>query len=633
MQLNNIPQPLRVYDKWCVWRRETRDGKQTKIPYCPDDIQRRAESDKPETFAPFAKAIAACKNGVFSGLGIGIFDDLAAVDIDNCIAENGELSPMARDIVKRMDSYTERSPSGRGIRIIFKAPRFEYDRDKYYINNRNNGLEVYIAGCTRRFVTITGDAIKQKPIAYRSKAISDVLDTYMLKPSKAKTIKLSPQAESFALTDNAVLEKAHKAKNGALFAKLWNGDVSGLQSPSEADLSLCNLLAFWCGRDEQQMDRLFRLSGLMREKWDRPQAGSTYGALTIQKAVADCKEFYNPTSVKIVTAKEDFAKQQSNEVQDIDGNWEPPIAFDSFEGGQFPLESLPRPVMEFVGALAESTQTPTEMAGLLSLGVLSTAARGRFDIVVNSDWKEPLCLYTVAVAPPGERKSAVISALTAPLREYEAERIEQERQAIAVNHARHEMLQKSLDDAKARCAKGKASPEEMEMAARELVEYEVIHPFRLLVDDCTPERLTNLLAQQRGVITISSAEGGLFDAFTGRYEKVLNLDVYLKSHAGDSISIDRMGRASDIIPRPQLTLILTVQPEALCGFMGNSTFRGRGLCGRFMYALCNSFVGARNVESLPVPDAIRARYHEFIKRILEDESRGAIRLSPEADQA
>ena len=76
------------------------------------------------------------------------------------------------------------------------------------------------------------------------------------------------------------------------------------RSQSEADLAFCSHLAFWCGRDIAQMDRLFRHSGLYRDKWDRPQSGSTYGQITLEKAVSLCSSTYQP--VMHTNANEDF---------------------------------------------------------------------------------------------------------------------------------------------------------------------------------------------------------------------------------------------------------------------------------------------------------------------------------------
>lgn len=57
------------------------------------------------------------------------------------------------------DLYIEKSPSGKGIRIIFLVDDFSYDKSKYYFNNQKLGLEEYVAGSTNKYVTITGYAI------------------------------------------------------------------------------------------------------------------------------------------------------------------------------------------------------------------------------------------------------------------------------------------------------------------------------------------------------------------------------------------------------------------------------------------------------------------------------------------
>jgi len=95
--------------------------------------------------------------------------------------------------------------------------------------------------------------------------------------------------------DEALIARACAAKNGDRFSRLWAGDASPYgDDASAADQALCNLLAFWTGRDEDRMDRLFRRSGLFREKWDEKRGARTYGQMTIDKAVADCHDTYAP---------------------------------------------------------------------------------------------------------------------------------------------------------------------------------------------------------------------------------------------------------------------------------------------------------------------------------------------------
>lgn len=314
-------------------------------------------------------------------------------------------------------------------------------------------------------------------------------------------------------------------------------------------------------------------------------------------------------------------------------SWPVITPFDEVEAPAFPTECLPSPLDAFVEALAESTQTPEEMAGVLALVALSTAFQSRYEVEITPDWKEVLCLWAVAVAPPGERKSAVISALTKPIVEYEAQRREQERVEIAQNHAKKEMLEKELEAAKkpGKGNKGERQLDVMDLTAQ-LAEFQEMHEFRALADDTTQEKLVALMEQQGGCITVCSSEGGIFDMMRGRYDKQMNIEVYLKAAFGEPITVDRIGRRTNRVDSARLSMMLTIQPEVLAGLMANSAFRGRGLCGRFFYAMCKSRVGHRNINPEPIPAELRRRYRDFIFTIMDGSSKGVIKLSPEADR-
>lgn len=97
------------------------------------------------------------------------------------------------------------------------------------------------------------------------------------------------------LTDSQLIQKACRAKNGTKFSALYQGLWEGYYtSQSEADQAFCDSLAFWACKDQERMDAIYRKSGLMRDKWDRPQSGSTYGRLTLDKAIGDCHTVYTP---------------------------------------------------------------------------------------------------------------------------------------------------------------------------------------------------------------------------------------------------------------------------------------------------------------------------------------------------
>lgn len=289
-----LPACVKEKGLFCLWRYETRDRKRTKVPYRING--RRADSSSKGSFSKFDDVYAkvqAAQNR-YAGIGISTFSGFGFVDIDDCVGEDGQLSPMALDIVDTLCSYTETSPSGKGIRIIVYPGDLVYDTERYYINNRKIHLEIYIPGATDKFVTLTGNPIREYGVSECPEELHAVLEKYMVRPMASFIKQYSVTAPGSYLTDESVLVKAFASKQAEKFKALWEGNIPEGKSQSEADMSLAMMLAFWCGGDIEQMDRLFRESKLMRDKWDRRQSGSTYGRLTLEKAVSMTMVFYEP---------------------------------------------------------------------------------------------------------------------------------------------------------------------------------------------------------------------------------------------------------------------------------------------------------------------------------------------------
>ena len=271
-----IPQELMDNLSWCGWKYEIRGDKRTKVPY---DLKtgKRAESNNPETFRPYCYVEEQEYTGDYNGFGVRVDNGYCAIDIDKCIVD-GEMSDLAVDLCTTLNSYTELSPSKSGIRIICKADIPQYDRQRYYIKNDKLGLEIYATGASNRFVTITGNTLYPYPVREATADILKILDRYMLR--KAKTTKLS---------DDELIAKACKQD---AFVKLFrDGNLSAYNNDhSSADLALCNMLAFWTGRDAGKMDELFRRSALYRpDKWNRDD----YRKWTLDKAISDCTNVYS----------------------------------------------------------------------------------------------------------------------------------------------------------------------------------------------------------------------------------------------------------------------------------------------------------------------------------------------------
>ncbi len=311
--------------------------------------------------------------------------------------------------------------------------------------------------------------------------------------------------------------------------------------------------------------------------------------------------------------------------------WETPIPFDEYDLPAFPVEALPEVVRRYVPAVAESTQTTVDMAAVEALGVVSLCSQGKYFIRGNADWVEPLNTYTVVILPPAERKSSVLSMMVRPVEVYEqAENIRRNGEII-----KSQMMLSKLEKEKRalveQAAKGKATEEEVRAKAAEIAGFEPAKPLRLFVDDVTSEKLTSVLAENKGCAAVVSAEGGIFDIISGLYSRNVNIDVFLKGHSGDTIRVDRIGRASESIIHPALTMVLAVQPEVLNGLMSNNTFRGRDLTARFLYSMPKSSIGNRSFRTAPIPERASEGYRTLIETILaSDNERDSLELNDEA---
>ena len=307
----------------------------------------------------------------------------------------------------------------------------------------------------------------------------------------------------------------------------------------------------------------------------------------------------------------------------------------------FPVDVFPGWLADQVDAVAEATQTPTDLAGSVALACLSTAAGGKVLVQVDRSWLEQVNLYTVTALPPGSRKSPVFRAMTAPLSDAEValqeaaaeQRIETEL-AARIAYARAEDLAKKAERATANPQEALA---DATAAAKEAAAIVVPELPRLMTDDVTPESCISLLATHGGRLAVLSAEGDVFATLTGtRYSAAPNLGVFLKGHAGDKLQVDRKGRESESIDRPALTLGVTTQPGTLQGLAAQPGFRDRGVLARILYSLPVNTVGTRNNQAHSVPEPTETTYRDALRTLVlllaDHDTPHTLDLTPDARQ-
>ncbi|NLN64803.1 MAG: DNA primase, partial [Clostridiaceae bacterium] len=289
-----FPQDMVTRKQWICWRMElSKDGKDSKVPYSPV-TGKKASTTNPKDWSAFDLAASAKEQYQYNGLGFVFVKDggLVGVDIDHCRGKNtGELNDTAMAILERFPSYTEISPSETGLHIFYKG-----EMPAKGNKNTKTGVEMYAHS---RYFTMTGNKLPGTPeyISDDSGALAWIHDSFIKNKKSGNSKKNLKNEKYIPLTDDEILDKASSAENHEDFNNLWDGNWQGsYPSQSEADLALCCKLAFWSGKNKEQMDRLFRKSALYRSKWDKVHhsSGATYGEETLNKAVDATEAVYNP---------------------------------------------------------------------------------------------------------------------------------------------------------------------------------------------------------------------------------------------------------------------------------------------------------------------------------------------------
>ena len=302
--------------------------------------------------------------------------------------------------------------------------------------------------------------------------------------------------------------------------------------------------------------------------------------------------------------------------------WDDPIPLDERQLPEWPGGIFPGPFDAFVTELSRSTETPIELAALTMLSSVAAVVQGSHIIRVREDYSEPLNIWTIVALPPGSRKSAVQSACVAPLVEWEREKGEDIAPQRRQYESRARCLEERLKELRKKAAKTKGheyAALEREVAGLEASLGEPPRAPQLWTSDVTPENLGVIMADNEERMAILSDEGGgMLDILNGRYSNgIPNLDLALQSHSGNPCRVNRGSRPPVFLNKPCLTIGLTPQPSVLEGLTSNRAFRGRGLVGRFLYAVPKSNLGYRTLNEPPMSNLARDEYRSEMSRLLE----------------
>ncbi|WP_195267347.1 YfjI family protein [Eubacterium sp. 1001713B170207_170306_E7] len=306
---------------------------------------------------------------------------------------------------------------------------------------------------------------------------------------------------------------------------------------------------------------------------------------------------------------------------------------------RFPMENLPLPLLEYCKNLSESMEMSADLAGTAMLGTLAALLHGRYIISPEPGWEEPLCLFMLGVARPGEGKSHLMKAVTNPLFEHQTRLFKAYADKAITVEVRLDIARSAYEALRKECASLKGDQQEaklieMEDKLREIKALEKSAPPRLVANDVTSQKLAGLLQENKGRISIISAEGAVFSNIAGLYDSQPNFTNYLEAYSGDTIIVDRVGRPGEYINDPRLTMNLMVQPDVLDRVVKNKTLLERGLPARFLFSLPESRMGKRKIDGAPKLDmAVRKRYNDLLEELIaqaEEDTCEILTLSEDA---
>lgn len=274
-----IPSELRAYNQWIIWRaEETVDGKPTKIPYQSLNPGQLASVIDPSHWSTFDQAVAAAASNWASGIGFVFTRECPFTGID--LDESTDLNTFQKqkEIYEAFQTYSELSPSGKGLHLIC--------RGKVPVGRRFKKIEIYPHG---RFFTMTGNVYQvPRPIEDRQHLLTILYDEVKLLSDHHTPMSHQGDAPETA-SDREIYDMAVGAINGERFFSLWNGHWQETidartnqpyESQSEADLALMNMIGFY-SQNADQMVRLFKQSAL---GW-RPKANrADYMGWLVSKA-------------------------------------------------------------------------------------------------------------------------------------------------------------------------------------------------------------------------------------------------------------------------------------------------------------------------------------------------------------
>lgn len=324
--------------------------------------------------------------------------------------------------------------------------------------------------------------------------------------------------------------------------------------------------------------------------------------------------------------------------------WRDPLLFDAeMKPSPIPEKKVPAWLGDYCRAVSSSTQTPPGMAAMIGLSAIATCTQGRFDVYLGGSHRECLALWTVTGLPPGSIKTAVLNAFTGPFVEWEKERSEEMKGAIARNNQERASRKKRIEILTGIAGK-ESDPLQREVINREAAEImaempeEMFQP-KLWVGNVNAEGIQGAMAEQGGSMAVATDEGGVLEIMAGLYtDGKADMDVFLKGHDGSPLRIKRQSREVNL-DRGFVTFAMCIQPDVIASLASGDKkrFKSNGTLARFLWCIPENTVSTRDVRKQEkIPDHIKQAYRDGIRRLLaisRTDTPRELTIDPEAKES
>lgn len=244
---HNIPAELKALRQFCLWRYEdVGAAKPTKVPYSING--KPASVNDHNTWSSFEDCVRRFNAGGYSGIGF-IFSDndpYTFIDLDDAEGDDAILQRQLK-VYHEFDSYSEVSPSGKGLHIIVKGT--------VPAGRRRSKIEIY---SSQRYATMTGNIYNNQNVINDRQELLTQLWEQMGNGPVAQNVYHGDDKEHE--TDEKIIERASFAVNGDKFTQLHKGNWQEFYtSQSEADFAYIDIVSFYT-QNRNQISRILQIS-------------------------------------------------------------------------------------------------------------------------------------------------------------------------------------------------------------------------------------------------------------------------------------------------------------------------------------------------------------------------------------